>query len=90
VHARSTLKIDAWVLSCRAFARRIEYALLDFVFRELAVQSVELAYEATPRNGPIREFLQRFAEIETGAVRIDCATYAARSPRLFHEVRRQS
>jgi FkbH-like protein len=88
VLAGSAFRVDAWVLSCRAFARRIEYAMLDFLFREFAVQAVELDYVPTAKNGPLQEFLQRCGASGAGPVRIERTAFAGRSPPLFHLTRR--
>jgi FkbH-like protein len=59
--ARSTsdgeLEVDSWVLSCRAFGRRIEYAMLGALFERLAVRRIRMRFAATERNGPIQELL---------------------------------
>jgi FkbH-like protein len=51
------LDLDTWVLSCRVFGRRIEYAMLDALFQRHAVQRIRLHFEATERNGPLQEWL---------------------------------
>jgi predicted enzyme involved in methoxymalonyl-ACP biosynthesis len=63
------LKIDAWVLSCRAFSRRIEYRSLEELFAKFGVEEIELDYLATERNSPLREFL---AEILGGTPAPGC------------------
>jgi len=55
--ADGELDLDTWVLSCRAFGRRIEYAMLDALFERHAARRIRLRFEATERNGPIRELL---------------------------------
>lgn len=52
-----TLKIDAWVMSCRAFSRRIEFRCLQELFAKFPVDEIELDYLRTDRNGPLSEFL---------------------------------
>jgi FkbH-like protein len=54
----SKLKIDYWVMSCRAFSRRIEFHCMEQLFDRFAVDSVALDVLVTERNGPVREFLQ--------------------------------
>lgn len=54
------LKIDTWVMSCRAFSRRIEYKSLEELFAKFGVEEIELDFVATERNSPLREF---FTEI---------------------------
>ena len=51
------LKVNTWVMSCRAFSRRIEYRSLEELFARFDVDEIELDYLATDRNGPLREFL---------------------------------
>jgi FkbH-like protein len=51
------LKIDTWVMSCRAFSRRIEYRSLEKLFAKFEVEEIELDYVTTVRNSPLREFL---------------------------------
>lgn len=53
------LEISHWVLSCRAFSRRIEDHVLAHLFAFAGVDTVRLAYRRTPRNQPFQEFLSR-------------------------------
>jgi FkbH-like protein len=52
------LNIDTWVMSCRAFSRRIEYMCLEQLFAKFDVDEIELDYMKTDRNSPLREFLE--------------------------------
>jgi len=52
-HAR----IETWVMSCRAFARRIEHCCLRTLFEHLGIEQIYLDFEATPRNSPVQDFL---------------------------------
>jgi FkbH-like protein len=54
---REILNIDVWVLSCRAFSRRIEHAILEFLFDQENVEEIVLHFRSTERNTPTREFL---------------------------------
>jgi predicted enzyme involved in methoxymalonyl-ACP biosynthesis len=49
--------VDAWVLSCRAFSRRIEHRTLQELFHHLQLSQIILNFVATNRNGPFQEFL---------------------------------
>ncbi len=53
------VRIDAWVLSCRAFSRRIEYQCLQSLFDIPGASRVRLSYAATERNRPARDFLRQ-------------------------------
>ncbi|HWH57906.1 MAG TPA: hypothetical protein VN682_09760 [Terriglobales bacterium] len=57
-HHAKTLDIEAWVMSCRAFSRRIEYQCLEELFTKFDVDEIRLDFAMTDRNGPVREFLQ--------------------------------
>lgn len=52
------LLIDAWVMSCRAFSRRIEYLCLAELLNRFQPQAIEFDFVETDRNGPIRSFLR--------------------------------
>jgi FkbH-like protein len=82
------LSVESWVMSCRAFARRIEYQCLKFLFENFDSNKIAFEYKETPRNNPIRMF---FAEFLSGALpprlEISRAQFYAVCPRLFHEVR---
>jgi FkbH-like protein len=56
------LKLRSWVLSCRAFSRRIEYSMLKGLFVQTEVEAIELAWKSTSRNGPTRDLLAVFFE----------------------------
>jgi len=53
----ATLNLTSWVMSCRAFSRRIEHQCLKFLFEKFRPDSITLQFVATPRNGPLQEFL---------------------------------
>ncbi len=55
--ADSKLRISTWVMSCRAFSRRIEFMCLEELFSKFDVDEIELDYMKTERNGPLCEFL---------------------------------
>ena len=51
------LNVHTWVMSCRAFSRRIEYMCLQQLLAKFDVDEIELDYVKTDRNSPLREFL---------------------------------
>lgn len=51
------LNVDMWVMSCRAFSRRIEHRCLEELFAKFDVEEIELDYLQTDRNSPLTEFL---------------------------------
>jgi FkbH-like protein len=81
-----TFRIDSWVLSCRAFSRRIEHAMLDFLFRRFELRAIDLEYVTTPRNGPILDFIrQLLGDFSEGTVRIERDRWREKCLPLFHE-----
>ncbi len=50
------LKIQTWVMSCRAFSRRIEHATLRRLFERLQAGSMEFEFAPTAKNAPLQEF----------------------------------
>jgi len=53
--------IDHWVMSCRAFSRRIEHGCLIGVLQKFSVNQITFDFLETPRNRPIRDFLGELA-----------------------------
>jgi FkbH-like protein len=51
------LELTSWVLSCRAFSRKIEDHMLDHLFNQHGVAAVRLAFRPTVRNQPLRNYL---------------------------------
>ena len=87
------LRIDTWVMSCRAFSRYIEYKCLEHLFESLNVATIELDFAPTPRNGPLREFLAGLVDGEPAVdgeravpVRIERETFMRRKPALAQKV----
>jgi FkbH-like protein len=64
--AQDTVKVTHWVMSCRAFSRRLEHHTLDALFRETKAGEIEFALETTGKNKPLQEFF-RVAGIDPDA-----------------------
>jgi len=65
------LKVDHWVMSCRAFSRRIEHACLLHLFRKLELERIHFDFVATARNGPLQSFFEDcLGFAPTGAISI--------------------
>lgn len=60
------LLVEHWVLSCRAFSRRIEHHMLHALIGLAQGRAVRLAYQPSPRNAPLRRFLEELG-VELGA-----------------------
>jgi predicted enzyme involved in methoxymalonyl-ACP biosynthesis len=82
-----TLNVDSWVMSCRAFSRRIEHQCLNFLFTKFQMEEIVFDYQATSRNGPFREFLGQFVDPpSSGSIKVLKAAFFERTPNLFHSV----
>lgn len=80
-------RLEGWVMSCRAFARRIEHQTMRALFEGFGVDAVELDYVQTERNGPLREFLAALGASlpeERALVRLERADFVAACPVLHH------
>lgn len=53
-----TMYVHSWVMSCRAFSRRIEHHTLDWLFRHSGAKTIGFDYTATDRNMPLQEFFR--------------------------------
>src|SRR5260370_12358922 len=85
----NVVHVDTWVMSCRAFARRIEYQVLKQLFAWAPDADLEFQFRATERNGPVQELLSKFCETlpQTGTIKVTSAAFQAACPPLFHTVR---
>lgn len=51
------LELDSWVMSCRAFSRRIEHKSLEYLFDKFALKNISFNFQPTERNRPLQDFL---------------------------------
>jgi FkbH-like protein len=81
------LFVDAWVMSCRAFSRRIEHHCLRYLFDKFSAAEIAFDYQPTERNGPLRSFFEELLQrpLESD-LRITRECFAKGSPRLLHQV----
>lgn len=82
--------VDTWVMSCRAFSRRIEHFCMSYLFSKFECETVTLAFESTLRNAPMREFLAAMTgagPIDNGNIVLHRSEFAARCPPLYHLIK---
>ncbi len=88
LNGAKTLAIEAWVMSCRAFARRIEHQTLKMLFDSTDASEIEFRFTPTEKNGPLREFFATFlGEEPQSDFRLTHEQFEAKCPPLYHEVR---
>jgi FkbH-like protein len=84
---QNRLAIGTWVMSCRAFSRRIEYQSLYQIFRKFSAAEIVFEYRATAKNAPIQAFLTQVLEQPpTPDIKLTFEQFEARRPRLYHQV----
>lgn len=83
-----TLYIGTWVMSCRAFARRIEHQCLKALFERSGAGKMVFDFAATPKNGPLQEFFQAITgAAPEGCVELSRERFDAVCPPLYHRVK---
>ncbi len=82
-----TFVIEGWVMSCRAFSRRIEFHCLQYLFERFAVDDIVFEVRETGRNGPALEFLRYFIEdpLELNR-RLHKSCFFHKAPKMEHHV----
>jgi len=82
-----SLHVRSWVMSCRAFSRRIEHACMSELFEHFGSARIDLDFKATAKNGPTSEFLSQFSEnASNGPVTIERSVFETKCPRLYHQI----
>ncbi len=82
-----TITLSVWVMSCRAFSRRIEDRCLGELFQRFDIDQIEFEFVSTPRNGPIHDFLAGMLGVPPSPnCRITRDQFMARSAKTFQKV----
>jgi FkbH-like protein len=81
------LWIEAWVMSCRAFSRRIEHRSFEELIARFDVDEIEFDFVATDRNEPFRIFLMELLGKDPGSpCRLARHDFLQRQPKTYHRV----
>jgi FkbH-like protein len=81
------LSVDTWVLSCRAFSRRIEHRCLEYLFAKFDLDEVVFDFAGTPRNLPVQDFLRHASGLDPEpGLRLSRQRFLANLPPLFSAV----
>jgi FkbH-like protein len=87
----SSLWIDNWVMSCRAFGRRIEYKCLEVLLDRFEASEVTFDFLPTERNGPVQTFLEGICgPSPVPGCTLRRGEFMARCPETFHAVTEMS
>ncbi len=86
VREAEILRISSWVMSCRAFARRIEHQCLQLLFERYAVHSLAFDFVPTPRNGPLQDFFESICgSRKDGPFEVTREQFESKRPLLYHK-----
>jgi FkbH-like protein len=87
---RQTLHVQSWVMSCRAFSRRIEHECLNHLLRTFDVERIQFEFIGTSRNKPLQDFLAGIAgTAPQPGLSISKKMFFEKCPRLFHRVQEE-
>ena len=82
-----SVTIFTWVMSCRAFGRRIEYQCLKAILDRFPVETIVFQFAPTSRNGFLQEFSKSLlGEKPAGPFSISRTVFLEKCPALYHEV----
>jgi FkbH-like protein len=81
------LIIEAWVMSCRAFSRRIEHQTVARLFDHFEIKDIVFNFAPTTKNKPLSDFLQEITgqELNSG-IRLSRESFTAKCPKLYHRI----
>lgn len=79
------LRLDSWVLSCRAFSRRIEHVTLAVLFERFGAASIGFDVQLTERNEPMRPLWTGLSLPFDASARLSREEFEARCPALPHQ-----
>ncbi|HKD04414.1 MAG TPA: HAD-IIIC family phosphatase [Bryobacteraceae bacterium] len=81
------LDVSVWVMSCRAFSRRIEHQCLRLLFDTFSPSVIRFDFAPTPRNHPAREFFASLTgAAPEGPFALERARFEEVCPPLYHKV----
>ena len=82
--------IDRWVMSCRAFSRRIEHGCLLYLFRRFDAEEAGFDFAATARNGPLQDFLAGLTgKVPSGSFSLSNQQVTEKCPAVYLEIKEQ-
>ncbi|MBV8864727.1 MAG: hypothetical protein JO210_04930 [Acidobacteriaceae bacterium] len=81
------LVISTWVMSCRAFSRRIEHQILKKLFKRFRPSTIGAAFSPTAKNTPLQEFFAGIlGHTPEAAFEFTEQQFERSCPTLYHRV----
>ncbi len=88
---RECIHVETWVMSCRAFSRRIEHQCLKQLFQRFDAEEMEFDFKPTAKNGAMKDFLSSMVgQPPQSGIRLKGELFEAECPKLYHEVRERN
>jgi len=82
-----TVHAEVWVMSCRAFSRRIEHQCIKTLFERSGAGKIAFAFQATPKNGPLQDFFAALTgKRPTAPFELARDQFEENRPPLYHRV----
>jgi FkbH-like protein len=86
-HVGNTVFLNTWVMSCRAFSRRIEQKCLEQLFDTFNAQEVVFDFLPTERNKVLKQFFESILDQPPQpGQRLSRDAFRAKCPPLFHQL----
>ncbi len=83
----SALTLETWVMSCRAFSRRIEHQTIKKLFERFQAHSIVCDFAATAKNDPLQEFLTTIiGKTPETACEFTVGQFERSCPALYHRI----
>lgn len=85
--AGTTLEIGTWVMSCRAFARRIEHQCLSVLLQTFGADTIYFDFQPTTKNGPMQNFFETLlGHTPVAPFHLTREAFDGKCPALYHTV----
>ncbi|MSV27250.1 MAG: HAD-IIIC family phosphatase [Bryobacterales bacterium] len=81
------MRVNSWVMSCRAFSRRIEHRCLQSLFDRCAAREIIFDFRPTAKNGPLQDFFESLTGGRPqGPFRLTREQFEEKRPLLYHRI----
>jgi FkbH-like protein len=81
------VSVHSWVMSCRAFSRRVEHQCLRYLFEDVGADTIVFDYQPTSRNGPLQGFFTALlGSPPAEQVCLSHESFSKNAPPLFHRI----
>ncbi len=87
VEERGILDVRSFVMSCRAFSRRVEHQCLQWLFENYGLREIRFHFRPTEKNGPIQTFFKEYdLNPEDSMLVLKREEFKKKTPKLYHSI----